>query len=63
MKLFKSYTSHEANRILGRRGQFWDGRLFRPLYSQRQAFQERDYLYREQSRQSEIVRESQRLDI
>lgn len=23
MKLFKSYTSHEANRILGRQGQFW----------------------------------------
>lgn len=23
MKLFKSYTSHEANRILARRGQFW----------------------------------------
>jgi REP element-mobilizing transposase RayT len=23
MKLFKSYTSHEANRILDRRGQFW----------------------------------------
>jgi putative DNA methylase len=23
VKLFKSYTSHEANRILGRQGQFW----------------------------------------
>jgi hypothetical protein len=23
MKVFKSYTSHEANRILDRRGQFW----------------------------------------
>ena len=23
MKLFKSYTSHEANRILDRDGQFW----------------------------------------
>ncbi len=29
----KSYTAHEANRVLGRRGQFWQHEPFDPLHS------------------------------